>query len=207
MFFFNSFVSLRHTICVCDTSMSNGIYDLFFSNSAPGVVLPSNTIRAMVATRTISSTVKKVVVKSLDVSKRADEMIAMLSWKLVARADMRGWRSSKRGSTFWKRDSTSWRSSISWREAITLQNLEKFVENCNNRNAVNYSVEGLDHKQNIRTGILDMMTWPGNWGVFAELYLRASRPWICAHLETSELTRQLKGTDGGQRVFRAPSLS
>ena len=30
---------------------------------------------------------------------------------------------------------------------------------------------------------------------------------LCAHLETSELTRQLKGTDGGLVVFRAPSLS
>ena len=87
---------------------------LDFSNSATGTVLPSSIILTMVAVKTINSTVKNVVVKSLDVSKSADERISILSWKLDV---------SKLVNTLvsWKNGSRSWKRSKSWREVITLQ--------------------------------------------------------------------------------------
>ena len=85
-----------------------------FSNSATGVVLPSNIIRTMVAVRTINNTVKNVVVRSLDVSKSADERILTLSWKPVVSMLVNALAS-------WRKGPKSWKRSKSWREVITLQ--------------------------------------------------------------------------------------
>ena len=92
-----------------------------FSNSASGVVLPSSIILTMVAVRTINNTVKNVVVKSLDVSKSADERILTLSWKPVVSVLVNTLVSSMKGSRSWKR-------SKSWREVISLQ-MDHFVPN------------------------------------------------------------------------------
>ena len=88
---------------------------LDFSNSATGTVLPSSIILTMVAVKTINSTVKNVVVKSLDVSKSADERISMLSWKLDVSILVNTLVSWRNGSP------RSWKRSRSWREVITLQ--------------------------------------------------------------------------------------
>ena len=85
-----------------------------FSNSASGVVLPSSIILTMVAVKTINNTVKNVVVRSLDVSKSADERILTLSWRPIESALVNTLVSSMKGSRSWKR-------SKSWREVITLQ--------------------------------------------------------------------------------------
>ena len=81
-----------------------------FSNSASGVVLPSSIILTMVAVKTINNTVKNVVVRSLDVSKSADERILTLSWRPVVSALVNTLVSCMKGSR-----------SKSWREVITLQ--------------------------------------------------------------------------------------